>query len=60
MLRGEPPRATLEDGLRSAITAFAVDEAMAQGRLIDVMPYWRQAGISEGAAPEQSSQPTKA
>ncbi|HAU37882.1 MAG TPA: hypothetical protein DCX07_09225 [Phycisphaerales bacterium] len=60
MLRGEPPRATLEDGLRSAITAFAVDEAMVQGRLIDVTPYWRQAGITDGAAQEKPSPSTTA
>lgn len=53
MLHGKPPRATLEDGLRSAITAFAVDEAMGMGRVVEVTRYWRRAGIGYGL-PEQA------
>ncbi len=45
MLRGEAPKASLEDGLKSAITAFGMDEAMATGRVVDMRPYWERAGI---------------
>jgi len=45
MLEGMPPRTTLEDGLRSAITAFAIDDAMGSGTVVDVKPYWEKAGI---------------
>ncbi len=45
LLEGAPPRASLEDGLASAITCFAIDEAMATGQVVDLRPFWRRAGI---------------
>ncbi len=39
------PRTSLEDGLRSAITCFAVDEAMDTGKVVDLTPLWQQAEI---------------
>lgn len=45
MLRGAAPLATLEDGLRSAFTCYAIDQAMAEGQVVDLLPLWQQAGI---------------
>lgn len=42
--RGEPA-ATLEDGLRSAITCFGIDEALNAGQVFDVTPMWQRAGL---------------
>jgi predicted dehydrogenase len=46
MLGQAQPLSNLEDGLRSAITCFAIDEAMAKGQVVDAAPLWRQAGIA--------------
>lgn len=46
MLNGHKPRATMIDGLKSAVTCFAIDKAMDSGRVVDVRPYWKRAGIS--------------
>ncbi len=46
MLEGAPPLATLDDGLRSAVSCFGVDEAHDTGRVIDLRPMWQQAGIT--------------
>ncbi len=45
MLNGAPPLTSLEDGLRSAFTAFGIDEAQRTGTIVDLTPLWRQAGI---------------
>ena len=45
MLRGGTPRASVEDGLKSAVTCFAIDKAANTGRVVDVRPYWKRAGI---------------
>lgn len=45
MLEGTPPTVGLEDGVKSAVTCFAVDEAMETGKVVDVMPYWRELGL---------------
>lgn len=39
------PLATLEDGVRSAVSCLGVDEALDTGRVVDLRPWWRQAGI---------------
>lgn len=46
MLEDAPPLATLEDGLRSAVGCFGVDEALDTGRVVDLRPLWAQAGIT--------------
>ena len=46
MLNGKPPRATLVDGMKSAITCFAMDDSMKKGKIVDLAPYWKKAGIS--------------
>lgn len=45
MLEGRMPSSTLEDGLKSAITCFAIDKAMDSGRIVDVAPFWKKAGL---------------
>jgi predicted dehydrogenase len=45
MLNGSKPRATMIDGLKSAVTCFAIDKATDSGRVVDVRPYWKRAGI---------------
>lgn len=46
ILDGTPPAAGLMDGMTSALTCFAIDRAAATGRVVDVRPLWRKAGIS--------------
>ncbi len=46
MLRGEAPRTGLEDGLRSAVTVFGIDQALADGTVVDFTPLWERAGIA--------------
>ncbi len=45
MLRDRPPTTGLEDGLKSAITCFAIDKAMETGKVVSVNPYWKKAGL---------------
>ncbi len=45
MLDGAPPTVSLDAGLISAGTCFAMDEATDTGCVVDVRPYWRQAGL---------------
>lgn len=46
MLENAPPLATLEDGLRSAVGCFGVDEALDTGRVVDLRPLWQQVGVT--------------
>lgn len=46
MLDGAAPLATLEDGLRSAVSCYGVDEALDTGRVVDLRPLWQQVGIT--------------
>ena len=46
MLMGAAPRASLEEGLRSAFTCFGMDESMETGRIVEMAPYWERAGIA--------------
>ncbi|EIQ00415.1 putative dehydrogenase [Opitutaceae bacterium TAV1] len=45
MTEGAPPLATLDDGLRAAVSCFGVDEAQDTGRVFDYTPLWADAGI---------------
>jgi predicted dehydrogenase len=45
MVKGEPPAAGLEDGIRSAVPVYAIDDALETGSVVDVRPYWQKAGI---------------
>ncbi len=40
MVNGSEPFTGLEDALNSAITCFAIDEAMDTGQVVDMTPYW--------------------
>ncbi len=46
MLHGTAPPTSIRDGLTSAVTAFAIDDAMDRGEVVDVAPYWKRAGIA--------------
>jgi predicted dehydrogenase len=45
MLHGTPPSVGMDEGIRSAVTCFAIDEAMDTGRVVDVAPLWPEAGL---------------
>lgn len=45
MLEGTPPLATLEDGVRAAVSCFGVDDALDTGSVSDLHPMWEKAGI---------------
>jgi predicted dehydrogenase len=45
MLYGEEPPASLEEGLRAALTAFGIDEALRTGTVVDLTPIWERANI---------------
>ena len=53
MLEGIEPSAGLLEGLNSAVTCFAIDEAMDKGMIVDCKPYWRQ--VDEALAPAASA-----
>jgi predicted dehydrogenase len=48
MLQGTPSLTSLDDGLRAAFTVFGIDEAQRTGTVVDLTPYWKQAGINVG------------
>lgn len=39
------PFSGLNEGLKSAITCFAIDESMNTGKMVDVTPMWEKAGL---------------
>jgi hypothetical protein len=45
MLDGVPPSVGLIEGLVSAVTCFAIDDAMDTGTVVDVTPYWEACDI---------------
>ena len=45
ILRGMPPLASVEEGIKSAIVAFGIDQAADQGCVVDLHSMWQQAGI---------------
>ena len=45
MLRGEPAKASLNDGLMSAVTCFGIDDAARTGKVVNMAPYWKKAGV---------------
>jgi len=50
LLNGEPPLASVDAGIESAVAAFGIDQAMAEGRVLDLTELWRRAGISTTGA----------
>jgi len=55
MVNGAPPLATPDEGLISAAVAFATDEAMTEGRVVDLTPMWQRAGLDLSAFSRQSA-----
>ena len=47
MLHQSVPSVGLMEGLKSAVTCFAIDEAMDTGTVVDVGPYWDKIGLTE-------------
>lgn len=45
LLKGETPLASVEDGIKSAVAAFGIDEAADTGCVIDYAPLWQKVGI---------------
>ncbi|MHC4914016.1 MAG: Gfo/Idh/MocA family protein [Planctomycetota bacterium] len=45
IVNGAPPLADPVDGLVSAATAFAVDQAMESGKVVSLAPTWKRAGL---------------
>lgn len=45
LLEDAPPQASVDDGLRACVAAFGIDQAMNEGRVVDLHPLWQQAGI---------------
>ena len=62
MTEGAQPRATVIDGMRAAVTCFAIDEAAQRGAVIDLSSYWqavRWTGSSRGSARSDSAEATR-
>ena len=49
LLEGAAPLAGVEEGIRSAVAAFGIDQAADEGRVTDLLPLWKQAGINPRA-----------
>lgn len=45
LLHGAAPLASVEDGMKSAIVAFGIDQAADEGRVVSLNEMWSQAGI---------------
>ncbi len=45
MLAGAAPLASMEEGLRSALACFGIDQALDEQRVVDLAPLWTRAGI---------------
>jgi len=46
LLRGVAPLASCEDGIKSAIVAFGLDQAADEGRVVDLNAMWSESGIN--------------
>ena len=51
MLQQKLPSVGLMEGLESAVTCFAIDEAMDAGTVVDVERYWEQVEMTEPSVP---------
>ena len=45
MLRGTVPTVGIEEGIRAAVTCFAIDDAIDKGEVVDLSPYWEKVGL---------------
>ncbi|MFW6414203.1 MAG: Gfo/Idh/MocA family protein [Verrucomicrobiota bacterium] len=48
MLQGAQPKAGIYEGITSAFTSLAIDEAQRSGQIVDLGPWWERAGITVG------------
>jgi len=46
IMEGRKPLAGIDEAVRSAAVAFAIDEAQATGKVVDLKPYWAALSIS--------------
>jgi predicted dehydrogenase len=46
MLEGRKPLAGIDEAVRSAVVAFAIDEAQATGKVVDLQSYWARLEIN--------------
>ena len=46
MLEDADPKASLQEGLASSVTCFAMNDAMRQKAVVDCMPYWVEVGMA--------------
>jgi len=44
MANGTPPKCSGQEGLLSAVTALAIDQAAVQGKVVDLEPTWKRLG----------------
>ena len=42
---GACPLAGIDEGVRSAVAAFGIDQAVDEGSVVDLLPLWRKAGV---------------
>ena len=54
LLHGAPPLASVQEGMKSAIVAFGIDQAADENRVINLNEMWHQAGIRPMGAPVQA------
>ena len=45
MVHGREPLASVEDGIRACVVAFAIDEAMREKKVVALKPWWDAAGM---------------
>jgi len=45
MIEESPPKASAEEGFRSAVVCLAIDEARRTGEMVDVEKYWKKVGV---------------
>lgn len=45
LTHGDPPLASIEEGIQSCVTAFAIDQAMNEKRVVDLKPMWAACGM---------------
>jgi hypothetical protein len=45
MANQTPPKATGEEGFRSALVCLAVDQAMQEGKIVDLEPLWKKFAV---------------
>jgi predicted dehydrogenase len=45
LLQGKKPLASIEEGIRSCIAAFAIDEAMRENKVIDLGSWWKAGAV---------------